>query len=551
MTTSAVLGIPYIASQQNQPDVTHNQAVSLLQILLAGGAIQVGLNTPPGSPTEGDVYVIGESPSGAWVGRANAVAGWFLGSWLFVPGNDSDGNPIAMGGDQVGLQVWSKADDATFIWRDTPSSPADYRWEALPSGITTLTALTDTSIMTPQEYDSLLYVGGLWTNRSLNTIIVSSLADLPPADSSGDRYLQDFKTYKLAANVTVPEDMIAGIDNMITSVNFNAYTLAYSGTGTMLTGVDKDIFIDGLKLDAPNGGEYFNFSDTVAQTHVFNMQNCIGVSAGKYGTFTDLLGVNINNANCLDADDGLTITGPDNFVVSLTRFFIDMTGNVASPGPIGLDLGTSVSDNIALRDVIMQGGANATGISGLPNSGNVTAGEVATVESCAFVGGIVPLAGITEDDIRWVFANSANVKDTEPDALASMNGNATATTIAAPSTPVLVAGTWTEQDVSHFTSDANGRVTYVGERPINLPIDVTVALAPVSGTNKLLKIFVAKNGTVINDTGTRRRADSGDPAAVSTVWQLRFEKDDYIEVFVSNESDSTNVLAEDAIFRVR
>jgi hypothetical protein len=115
MTTSADLGIYYLAGQQAQPEIIHNSALNQFQVLLSG-VISVGLNTPPGSPAQGDTYILGASPTGAWAGRANCLAGYFGTAWVFVPGNTSAGTPITMGVRQEGLRVWNKTDDKTYVW---------------------------------------------------------------------------------------------------------------------------------------------------------------------------------------------------------------------------------------------------------------------------------------------------------------------------------------------------------------------------------------------------------------------------------------------------
>lgn len=42
-------------------------------------------NTPPGGPTDGDVYIIGAAPTGAWAGNAGKVTRWYAndGTWDF------------------------------------------------------------------------------------------------------------------------------------------------------------------------------------------------------------------------------------------------------------------------------------------------------------------------------------------------------------------------------------------------------------------------------------------------------------------------------------
>lgn len=115
MTTSPVLGVPYVASQQAQPEVTHNEAVAVLTALQRG-AISRGLNAPPGGPDDGDSYIVGTSPTGAWAGRANCVAVYVTNAWRFVPGDDGDGGAIAMGADQAGMALYVQAEGGFALW---------------------------------------------------------------------------------------------------------------------------------------------------------------------------------------------------------------------------------------------------------------------------------------------------------------------------------------------------------------------------------------------------------------------------------------------------
>lgn len=47
-------------------------------------------NTPPVSPSTGDVYLVGTSPSGAWVGHAKDIAEWNGSAWVFTDGVQGD-----------------------------------------------------------------------------------------------------------------------------------------------------------------------------------------------------------------------------------------------------------------------------------------------------------------------------------------------------------------------------------------------------------------------------------------------------------------------------
>ena len=50
--------------------------------------LQVGVNTPPGSPSDGDRYVIGSAPTGAWAGQANNIVEWDGSAWDFTTSVD-------------------------------------------------------------------------------------------------------------------------------------------------------------------------------------------------------------------------------------------------------------------------------------------------------------------------------------------------------------------------------------------------------------------------------------------------------------------------------
>jgi hypothetical protein len=42
------------------------------------------LAEPPGSPADGDRYIVAPSPTGAWAGQAGKIAAWIAGAWVFL-----------------------------------------------------------------------------------------------------------------------------------------------------------------------------------------------------------------------------------------------------------------------------------------------------------------------------------------------------------------------------------------------------------------------------------------------------------------------------------
>jgi len=70
--------------------VSGNAMLRMLQALVQPNVIGVGFSTPPGSPSNGDMYVVGSGATGLWAGHDNAVAYWStdnasvpLGEWEF------------------------------------------------------------------------------------------------------------------------------------------------------------------------------------------------------------------------------------------------------------------------------------------------------------------------------------------------------------------------------------------------------------------------------------------------------------------------------------
>lgn len=83
MAITPNLGLTLVEQSQAQKEITVNQALSRIDALLNTGALSRGVNTPPGSPGAGDLYIVGATPTGAWVGKGLQVAYFDL-VWRFV-----------------------------------------------------------------------------------------------------------------------------------------------------------------------------------------------------------------------------------------------------------------------------------------------------------------------------------------------------------------------------------------------------------------------------------------------------------------------------------
>jgi len=95
---TARLELPLLHPGQAQKEMTHNEALALLDLAVAPRVLGRDAVDPPADPAPGDCWLLGGSPTGDWSGHAGAIAGWTEGGWRFLA-------PIE------GLTLW--IDDAT------------------------------------------------------------------------------------------------------------------------------------------------------------------------------------------------------------------------------------------------------------------------------------------------------------------------------------------------------------------------------------------------------------------------------------------------------
>jgi hypothetical protein len=79
------LALPYILAAQAQKHVTHNEALRLLDGLVQLSVLDRDLTAPPGSPADGDRYIVASGGSGDWAGWDLNVALFTDGTWLRLP----------------------------------------------------------------------------------------------------------------------------------------------------------------------------------------------------------------------------------------------------------------------------------------------------------------------------------------------------------------------------------------------------------------------------------------------------------------------------------
>ena len=82
--TTPNLQLPEIAESQASKYLTHNEALRVLDALCPNLVVQDTLSTPPGSPTNGQCWIIGPAATGAWAGHETEIAQRYGGTWYFI-----------------------------------------------------------------------------------------------------------------------------------------------------------------------------------------------------------------------------------------------------------------------------------------------------------------------------------------------------------------------------------------------------------------------------------------------------------------------------------
>ena len=376
------------------------------------------------------------------------------------------------------------------------------------------------------------------TPVSTKTVIVTQMSDFPAA-VGGVIALDDDTEYAILNDLTTSSRFVLGNNTVLSGSDNAVVSLTYDNTGIMFTSVNKTWKIKGLTINCASG-EFVHISGTAS--NVFQLSDCV-VVANTLGEVNGMGGMQIDGVQFQVTTGGFIFSG------AIQVALIEDLLTTISAGTM-FSLGAAVFNALSFDNNFTTLAAGTTFLSGLAGSGNIAVGGLGTLHNSRFFGSGAALSGIADGDIRWQFFINDTIPDTHQDGMVSLSGNLTATTITAALTPVKIAGTWAVEHQSYFTCDTTGRCTYNGVKDTHVDITASFSGAPVSGTNKLIDFYAALNGSHIPKSGALNNLSAGDISRTTVVWRVTLSPGDYIEVFVENESDATDVLVTDAVLRV-
>lgn len=371
-------------------------------------------------------------------------------------------------------------------------------------------------------------------------VTVNDISEFP-APVAGVITLEDNTGYQIANNISTSNRFALGNNCALLGFSSVITQLTYTGSGTMFTGSNVVVDMRGMLVNCTNG-KVFDISGSASRLIIDTMTV---ISCNAIGTLNNCFTSSIENLLVLSANQGIDVIGTGWTLISFNRLALIST----QASFIGIDMGSSISPTYEITDLSVNAPAGATGISGLPNSGNIPAGSLGTIARCNFDGGVTAEGGGLDaaNAVRWETTANDDIADTMPDGLVSLSGNATETVIAASSTDgsnaVKVDGTWVCNRESIFECDTTGRVTSKAERSLVVPVTASFSLLAASGGDAQASAYLAVNDTVITETKVQVTMNSSKAGAGTLVWQYDFQEDDYVEVWVENNDNAINIIA--------
>jgi len=121
----------------------------------------------------------------------------------------------------------------------------------------------------------------------------------------------------------------------------------------------------------------------------------------------------------------------------------------------------------------------------------------------------------------------------------------TATTIfSAINTPTKALGTTTAVNLFRVSSPTDNRLTYIGNKTKKFIVVCTMSITAASN-NIQYSLYISKNGIVLPESrSTTKIANGADHQAIALSCTLSMAPNDYIEVWVENDSGTTSMTVE-------
>lgn len=388
------------------------------------------------------------------------------------------------------------------------------------------------------EYATYLEIASTLVPATSSRVEVYAVTDLPTA-VSGVITLADDTVYEILAPIDISSDRLQmGANSFVYGSSAKVMSITYTGSGSMLTGVDKSFGFKGVALNCTNG-TLISASDTTSLASIW-FREC-QINCDTVGSIASVLGVLLDSNRITCTTDGLTFSGTCGAAILSKTNISGLSG-----ANDGVDLNSATFELFSWTESICNISTTGAVLKGAASSANITSTGIGVADRVWNSGTSNTLGTIVPHDVRWSVKDVKGELDSAHNAL-SVNSGETIT-IAAAATPVVMGvANWSSALLRRFTATATGRFTYIG-RDTYVKIDATLSVDIASGTDNCT-FFVAKNGAVITDSGIQREIVYGSPGNITLMWGLELATNDYIEIWCQNDDTSTNIVVVHAVFR--
>lgn len=368
-----------------------------------------------------------------------------------------------------------------------------------------------------------------------NYVLVKSEADFP-TPSGGVITLDTNTLYEINGTIVLSNPI--NLNNAyIAGLDANEDVLVRTGGAVFQGSTGGSI----RQVTLAGGGSGTAFNITGSSSERLLLQNTIVANMASVGTISGLGLFFSNIVQYSGNTTGVTYTNIGNLLLSNQAWFGNNSGTYETlTGTFGL-----VQKASGFSDV-------PTGVTGMNVSSNPTVGRGIMLGTVFSGTGTYVNGYSTGSYPGFFFNNSWGVEapglPLEIDAVAYGNIYITTpavTNITSVSTPVKVNGTTTPVRMFRAASTVNNRITYQGSA--TKVFNIQASLSGFSaGSNVNYTFFIARNGTVLPATGIQTRfvgggGGSSDVRALSFTGTVELAPGDYIEVFVQNDENTTNV----------
>lgn len=108
METTERLGLPLLSPGQSQKELVHNEALLVLDAIVAGAVEEPPRITAPSNPQSGQAFIVAQSATGEWSGKDGQVAIFTVAGWRFQKPVDGQSMYVRVAGVRATYQagVW-------------------------------------------------------------------------------------------------------------------------------------------------------------------------------------------------------------------------------------------------------------------------------------------------------------------------------------------------------------------------------------------------------------------------------------------------------------